>query len=491
VDSSFPQAGTGGTASGPAVEPSAPTAKHDSGQLSRRAALAALGGTAIGVAARPGAARAGGPEGSHVAVKEAAVRQRIAVVGGGISGVSLAWMLDGEHDVIVLERGAELGGHVSSIDMTIEGKKISVDAGAQYFGPKSHPAYWRLLTKVLEVPTVAAPMNLTLHRRGENFPVLVSPDRSRTGPLFDPRYWTALTAMAAFTDKGKQIAANNDWTTTAEQFIESLFVVPSLREKLLYPLAGSMFGFSVPQVKQMSAHAVVAFVIRGLGDGFLAPYDYYNATGGLEAVIAALRSQLATTTFHTGAAATGISRQGSGYEVRDAQGRVHVADHVVFALPPYAAGPLAGQLAGTEAITAAYKRFTYIPARVAIHADPAYMPKDKVHWSAYNVLSDGEFCEPTMWFGGFRGVNVFKSWISHRRELPRDILHTVDYLHAHETPGFARAQAALGAHQGTGNLWFAGCHMTDVASQESGLLSAARVARRLAPASKNLASLGL
>ncbi len=159
----------------------------------------------------------------------------------------------------------------------------------------------------------------------------------------------------------------------------------------------------------------------------------------------------------------------------------------MLALPPYAAGPLVGQLAGTGDIVSTYARFHYIPARVAIHTDPTYMPAKRSDWSGFNVLTDGPWCEPSMWFGAFRDVDVYKSWVSHRAELPRETIATFDYLHAHETPDLARAQAALGAVQGDQGLWFAGTHMTDVASQESALVSAIDVAKRLAPGSANLA----
>ncbi len=452
--------------------------------VSRRSALTLLGGAAVGAAAA-----ASGTEPARAAAR-ADARQRVVIIGGGVAGVSLAWLLDGVHDVVLLESEAELGGHARTIDVTVDGRQAAIDAGAQYFGPKSHPVYWRLLTEVLKVPTVPAPMNLTLSRRGVTRPVLVSPDNKRLWPLIDPKYWTALLAMAAFTDRGRKIEAAGDWTTTAEDFIRSLPVTRSLQDDLLFPLAGSMFGFSVPQVKEMSAHAVVAFVVRGLGDGLLAPYDYHNATGGLRSVVRALHTGLSTVTTHTSAGATRITRQDGTYQVQDSAGRRHEADHVVFALPPYAAGPLVGQLAGTQPLTSAYERFRYLPARVAIHTDPVYMPRNRGDWSGFNVLTDGPWCEPSMWFGSFRDINVFKSWVSHRTELPKETIATFDYLHAHETPDFARAQGALGAHQGEQGLWFAGTHMTDVGSQESALVSAIRVAQRLAPASANLARVG-
>jgi predicted NAD/FAD-binding protein len=455
-------------------------------RLSRRTALRALGGTAVaatgaalgvGMVLRSGTARAA----------VAGNRQRVVVIGGGVAGVSLAWLLDGVHDVVLLEAASELGGHARTIDVTVGGKHLAVDAGAQYFGPKSHPTYWRLLTEVLRVPTVPAPMNLTVSKRGTTRPVLVSPDNRRVWPLFDPLYWSALTAMAFFTDRGKKILAENDRSTTAEEFINSLPVPGWVKDDLLFPLAGSMFGFSVPQVKEMAAFSVVAFVIRGLGSGFLAPYDYHNATDGLRSVVGALHTGLTTVTTHVSAAATRLSRQDGVYQVQDSAGRTHVADHVVLALPPYAAGPLVGQLAGTAQIVSTYTRFNYIPARVAIHTDPTYMPVNRRDWSGFNVLTDGPWCEPSMWFGAFRDVDVYKSWVSHRAELPRETIATFDYLHAHETPDLARAQTALGAVQGDQGLWFAGTHMTDVASQESALVSAIEVAKRLAPGSTNLA----
>jgi uncharacterized protein len=452
-------------------------------RLSRRAVLRALGATAAGAgAAALGVTRAR-PAGAAVGP----ARQRVVVIGGGVAGVSLAWLLDGVHDVTLLEAGPELGGHAKTVDVTVGGRQVPVDAGAQYFGPKSHPTYWRLVTDVLKVPTVPAPMNLTVSKRGVARPILVSPDTNRVWPLFDPFNWTALGAMAAFSDGGKKILAAGDRTTSAQEFIGSLAVSDSLRNDLLYPLSGAMFGFSVPQVKQMAAFSVVAFAIRGLGDGFLAPYDYHNAADGLRAVVTALRTGLSTVTTYVSAAATGLSREDGAYRVTDSAGRTHVADHVVLALPPYAAGPLVGQLPGADAIVSTYGRFRYIPARVAIHTDPAYMPASADNWSGFNVLGDGDYCEPSMWFGAFRDFGVYKSWVSHRAEQPAQTLATFDYLHAHETPDLAPAQAALAAVQGDHGLWFAGTHMIDVASQENALLSAVAVAKRLAPGSANLA----
>jgi uncharacterized protein len=455
--------------------------RHEIPTLSRRSVLGVLGGTALAV---PLAANLSS---AHAVVTQE--RQRVVVIGGGIAGIAAAWLLDGVHDVVLLEAAPTLGGHIRTIDVSAGGRQVPVDAGAQYIGPKSHPVYWKLLTQVLNVPTTPAPMNVTVSKRGVDRPVLVSPDTNRLWPLFDPLNWSALLTMAVFTERAKAVIAARDFTTTVERFINSLPVSRAHRDDLLFPLAAAVAGFSVAQVKLMSAFNVIAFIVRGLGDGFLAPYDYHTPTDGLRSVVRALHGELTTVATHVGAPVTQLSRGDGGYQVRDRSGRTHPADHVVFALSPYAAGPLVGQLPGGAPIASIHSRFTYLPTRIAIHTDPIYMPRNRAYWSGYNVLGDRQFGDPSMWLGTFNGVDLFKSWVHNRQDQPRETIATVDFLHTYETPDYARAQIDLAARQGEERLWYAGVHTTDVASQESGLLSAITIARRLAPTSKNLARL--
>jgi predicted NAD/FAD-binding protein len=50
-------------------------------------------------------------------------KQRIAVVGAGISGLASAWLLGREHEVTLFEAGQYLGGHTNTVDVHLEGKK--------------------------------------------------------------------------------------------------------------------------------------------------------------------------------------------------------------------------------------------------------------------------------------------------------------------------------------------------------------------------------
>jgi phytoene dehydrogenase-like protein len=72
-------------------------------------------------------------------------RRSVGIVGGGMAGVSLAWLLDGARDVVLLEARDSVGGNVQTVEIDVDGHRVLVDMGAQYFHPRAYPVYTALL----------------------------------------------------------------------------------------------------------------------------------------------------------------------------------------------------------------------------------------------------------------------------------------------------------------------------------------------------------
>ena len=66
-------------------------------------------------------------------------RNRIAVVGSGIAGLSAAWLLSKRHDVTLIEADTRLGGHSNTVDAVRDGRKIPVDTGFIVYNTASYP----------------------------------------------------------------------------------------------------------------------------------------------------------------------------------------------------------------------------------------------------------------------------------------------------------------------------------------------------------------
>jgi len=73
--------------------------------------------------------------GSPVLAHAAPPRRSVAIIGGGMAGVSVAWLLDGQRDVVLLESRDRIGGNVQTLDVDLDGHHFAVDMGAQFSIP--------------------------------------------------------------------------------------------------------------------------------------------------------------------------------------------------------------------------------------------------------------------------------------------------------------------------------------------------------------------
>ena len=62
------------------------------------------------------------------------MRQKIAIIGSGISGLGAAYLLSPHHDVTIYEADHRPGGHSHTVDVQLDGQRFGVDTGF-YFLP--------------------------------------------------------------------------------------------------------------------------------------------------------------------------------------------------------------------------------------------------------------------------------------------------------------------------------------------------------------------
>jgi predicted NAD/FAD-binding protein len=65
---------------------------------------------------------------------------KIAIVGSGISGNTIAHLLHKKHKVTVYEKNNRIGGHSHTHDININGIPVSVDTGFIVFNKKKLPS---------------------------------------------------------------------------------------------------------------------------------------------------------------------------------------------------------------------------------------------------------------------------------------------------------------------------------------------------------------
>src|SRR5205085_5826780 len=134
--------------------------------------------------------------------------RRIAVVGSGISGLSVAYTLSGHADVTLFEAGGHFGGHTNTVALTLDGRTHGVDTGFLVFNERTYPRLIRLFDE-LGVQTTASDMSFSvqwpdrdLEWSGSSLDSVFAQRRN----LVRPAFWRMLADIQRFNRLATTIA---------------------------------------------------------------------------------------------------------------------------------------------------------------------------------------------------------------------------------------------------------------------------------------------
>jgi len=89
-------------------------------------------------------------------------RQRIAIIGSGISGLVVAHRLWRDHDITLFEANDYIGGHTNTVDVALGGRHWAVDTGFIVFNEWTYPNFIALMDE-LGVASQPSNMSFSVH----------------------------------------------------------------------------------------------------------------------------------------------------------------------------------------------------------------------------------------------------------------------------------------------------------------------------------------
>ncbi|GAB2917250.1 NAD(P)-binding protein [Streptomyces sundarbansensis] len=410
---------------------------------------------------------------------------RVGIAGGGIAGLTLAWLLGESHEVLLLEERPRLGGNAESVRTTVLGSPYVVDLGVRETPVEESPV-WRYMAASAGIPVedlVATIGSRVVFREDERSALWVSAadpgDTIRPVTTGGPAY-RAMARLAG--ESARREAEGASWDLTLDELLNAWSPLPSSVEHLLCALPASLHGCTLDEVRNLSARAVGATLTKP--DGVpRTTYLRFGATS-LSQGLAADCSRSVKMLLGNGLRA--VRQAGAGFELVDTTGAAHPVDAVALALPAdHARASLSG-MPGTSGWQTALNTVAYREVTYALHRDPYGMPENRRLWSAGNTTMDGHRSQTTTWYGPSLGIDLFVSQVDHRPVPPREELARSSFRATLPTPASCWARQRLGEIEAGQRLLFLGHCTTPVETQEAVMRSALAVAHHLAPRSQRL-----
>lgn len=408
--------------------------------------------------------------------------KKIAIIGGGISGLSAAYYLSPYHDVTIFEAAPRLGGHARTVVAGKNGDQ-PVDTGFIVFNYATYPNLTRLF-RDLDVPVVKSDMSFSASidngrlEYGLNSLAAIAAQKRN---LLRPQFYRMLADIIRFGKHAEARAKDDD--KTIGELISELKLGRWFREYYLLPMCGAIWSTPIAEVDQFPAKSLVDFFRNHALLARKGQHQWWTVKGGSIAYVNRLEAALIARDciINKSTPVREVVRHDDSVTVATDNEHTQSFDEVIFACHSDQTLSILGDNATPEE-TAQLSAVRYQTNRAVLHADPNQMPKNRVCWSSWAYRAQDGAIGVTYWMNRLQGIpDTDPLFVTLNPATPiakNTIYDEVEFAHPVFDKAALKAQKHIRQMQGDNRTWFAGAWNRN-GFHEDGIASAMRIVRAL------------
>ena len=384
-------------------------------------------------------------------------RERIAVVGSGIAGLTAAYLLQRRYDVTLFEADARLGGHSHTHEVAGEhGRAIAVDSGFIVHNERTYPNLLRLFGE-LGVATQETDMSMSVRCEGCGLEYAGARGPrglfARGGSLVRPQFLRMLGEVKRFHRDARRLldgdrgsAGDSDidgtvrsgardadgdpgrtadpaWDPTLGDFLRERGYSVFFADHFMLPLVSAVWSTGPVLARRYPARYLFRFLAH---HGMLAVTGsprWRTVVGGSRTYVE--RAVKGLTAVQLSTPVQSVTRTANGVRLRDAAGELHVAERVVIATHPDQALRMLAD--PTPAECDVLGAIPYSHNETLLHTDSTLLPRARGAHGSWNYLLAGCSARPAPGTGAERAAVVsYHMNRLHRLDEPTDYLVTLN-----------------------------------------------------------------
>ncbi|KAI2507305.1 Mycolic acid cyclopropane synthetase [Fragilaria crotonensis] len=337
------------------------------------------------------------------------MEKKVAVIGGGVSGLSAAWHLhqlqstaSAKINVHLFEAEDRLGGHAHTCTIQVgeQKKDLDVDIGFMVFnsGPDCNYPNMTAWFKELGVEEEDSDMSLSVSLDGGktiewNSDGLNGLFADRT-QLFKPSFYRYISDMLRFNAEAAEILSlpkdDPRRVVTTGQYLRDHGYSQPFCTNYLLPMMAALWSASIEDVLQFPAHQLIAFLCNHKMLQLFQRPQWKTVAGRSKSYTDKVKDILGDNA-HLSTPIVSVNKTVNGriqYELFTTNNvSVGVFDELIFACHP----PTAWKILNSEAVIDPealdlLKQIEYADNVIYVHSDPKLMPLRRRAWASWNCL---------------------------------------------------------------------------------------------------------
>ena len=408
---------------------------------------------------------------------------RVAIVGGGISGLVAAYVLAREHEVTVFEAGRVAGGHANTVRVDTEHETHHVDTGFIVFNDRNYPNFQRLLTQ-LDVRTQTSDMSFGVSDGRGDFEYAGGSANglfAKRTHLVTPWFHRMIVDLARFNRAARELLGGDESGPSLGHWLEQQRFSRPFIERLIVPQASAVWSADPSQMWSFPARFLIEFFDNHGMLGFRDRPRWRTVTGGSARYVEALLQRFDGRIW-LDTPVTGVTRAADHVLVTPRGAEPQRFDEVVLATHSDQTLRLLDD--ATDSEQQLLRAIPYQPNEAVLHTDTAMLPHRRRAWASWNVhLPPVPETRSTVTYhmNRLQSLNADREFcvtLNRTGEIdPSKVIETIGYAHPVFTAAGIRAQHRVGEISGRNRTHFAGAYW-GWGFHEDGVVSAQRVAAR-------------
>ena len=411
--------------------------------------------------------------------------KRIAVVGGGISGLGAAYALSNTYKVTLFEAENRLGGHARTVFSGKSGQQ-PVDTGFIVFNYPNYPELSQLFSE-LNVPIAKSDMSFGASLKSgkieyalRNFDAIFAQRKNLLNPQFVKMVWD----INKFNTIGLTVA--DDESLTIGLFLKRLKTGDWFRDYYLLPLSGAIWSTPTEKILDFPAYAMLQFFKNHALLSRSGQHQWYTVKGGSREYVSRLENVLAQkqVEIRVNTPVASVTRHATGVVVKTYCSEPQTFDEVVFATHSDDTLALLSDPSKIEERNLA--SIKYQDNEVVLHSDVSVMPKLYKCWSSwvYTERKDKstDKIDLTYWMNSLQPIPLDDPLfvtLNSTQNIDQNKIHDqVTMRHPVYDLGVLSVQKDISLNNGDNRTWFSGAWMKN-GFHEDGLSSGLDVARSI------------
>jgi uncharacterized protein len=322
---------------------------------------------------------------------------KVAIVGGGISGLCCAYWLSPTHEVTLFEAEAWIGGHTNTIEIVVDDKVYDVDTGFIVFNEVNYPRFSNLLRE-LSVPTQDSEMSFSVSSgsrdfeyRGNGMDLWVQPTN-----CLRPSFMRLLVDIVRFNSDARALLAAGDTALddmTVADLLSGAQFSTLFETHYLLPLGTSIWSADPTAFGSIPASMFLRFLNNHGMLQLKGRPQWRTVVGGSHEYVRALTRRM-TARVHSGNPIEKVVRSSESVSLLTRDGPMEF-DAVVLALHSDQALRLLSDPSPAERQILGSIR--YLDNVATLHTDTSMLPKRKRAWASWNAyLPTVPYPKPTV-----------------------------------------------------------------------------------------------